>query len=95
MSTTETWHVAPGDPALVVVPSLAKPIRCGNAWNAKLVARAVNSHADLVASLTASLKWLEHPAVHNAFRSDPTLYGLLQGTIEHARAAVAKAKPCD
>lgn len=36
--TTGPWYVAPGDARLVSMPGIVKPINCGNAANAHLIA---------------------------------------------------------
>ncbi len=50
-----------------------------------------NAHADLLAANTESLYWLEHPAVHDAFRADPELCSRLNAAVLGHRAAIAKA----
>ena len=55
--------------------------------NARLIAAA----PELLAAARVALTWYEHPAVHDAFRSDELLYARLNEAIILARAAVAKA----
>lgn len=40
LTTKEQWHVALGDKAYVCVPGVVKPINCGSAERAKLIAAA-------------------------------------------------------
>lgn len=37
--------------------------------------------ADRIGTLTATLHWLEHPAVHDAFRAGPAQYRWLENCI--------------
>ena len=57
--------------------------------NARLIAAAPDAHTCNRVALT----WLEHPAVHDAFRNDEVLYARLNEAILLHRAAIAKATP--
>lgn len=44
--------------------------------------------ADRIGTLRASLKWLEHPAAHDAFRDDPAQYRWLENCIVRLRELI-------
>jgi hypothetical protein len=77
------WRVAPGDPAYVFFPGVAKPINCGSRVRARLIVAAPKLLAALK-PFAETPTTSETPGVARDDEADALIYA--------ARAAIAEAE---